>query len=297
LRASPIADGGSVSSTAAIFNPAVGSEKAAPKGYKVQYVGHSFHVFVPTVMASLAKEAGISAHQSLGMDMLPASYPCQHWNKNPNTVKNVLNAGKADVLTLATRELAPDECVSKFAKLAFKGNKNIRVMVQETWLPVSSDPNEKCTPARVGPGERDARINKCSNRDGTTVQGNEKTRAGWELPVRNKLRAQLQGLNKEFGRNVTSLVTTWDGIISLRNAVLKGQVPGVKKQTSLFLDGLGHPTTPLKNFVGYMWFSAMYGVNPNGMKSLAGSAPAGQAKILQEIAWKTVKSEPLNGLS
>jgi hypothetical protein len=106
------------SSNPAIFNPAVGSEKAVPKGYKVQYVGHSFHVFVPTVMASLAKEAGIAGHRSLGMDMLPASYPCQHWNKNPNTVKGVLNAGKADVLTLATRELAPDDCISKFAQLA-----------------------------------------------------------------------------------------------------------------------------------------------------------------------------------
>jgi hypothetical protein len=87
----------------------------------------------------------------------------------------------------------------------------------ETWLPVSLDPNERCTPARVGPGERDARVNKCSNRDGTTVQSNEKTRTGWELIVRNKLRTQLQGLNKQFGKNVTSLVTTWDGIISLRN--------------------------------------------------------------------------------
>jgi hypothetical protein len=121
-RASPVADGESASSTSAIFNPAVGWEKAAPKGYKVQYVGHSFHVFVPTVMASLAKEAGISAHRSLGMDMIPASYPCQHWNKNPNTVKNVLNAGKADVLTLATRELAPDECIAKFAQLAVSCN-------------------------------------------------------------------------------------------------------------------------------------------------------------------------------
>ena len=108
----------SATANTAIFNPVAGSEKAAPKGYRVQYVGHSFHMFVPTVMASLAKEAGISGHKSLGLDFLPASYPCQHWNKNPNTVKNVLNAGKADVLTLATRELAPDECISKFAQLA-----------------------------------------------------------------------------------------------------------------------------------------------------------------------------------
>ncbi len=33
--------------------------------------------------------------------------------------------------------------------------------------------------------------------------------------------------------------------------MLKGQVPGVKKQTSLFMDGLGHPTKPLRDFVGY----------------------------------------------
>jgi hypothetical protein len=122
-RASAIADRESASSTSASFNRAAGSEKAAPKGYRVQYVGHSFHMFVPTVMASLAKEAGISGHQSLGLDFLPASYPCQHWNKNPNTVKNVLNAGKADVLTLATRELAPDDCISKFAQLAVRASR------------------------------------------------------------------------------------------------------------------------------------------------------------------------------
>jgi hypothetical protein len=39
-------------------------------------------------------------------------------------------------------------------------------------------------------------------------------------------------------------------------AVIKGQVPGVKKQTSLFLDGLGHPTKPLKDFVGYSTLDA-----------------------------------------
>jgi hypothetical protein len=114
-QASPVAD---AESTSAIFNPAVGADKAAPKGYKVQFVGHSFHMFVPGVMGTLAKEAGLTSHKSLGMDMLPASYPCQHWNKNPNPVKNILNAGKADVLTLSTRELAPDECISKFAQLA-----------------------------------------------------------------------------------------------------------------------------------------------------------------------------------
>jgi hypothetical protein len=42
-----------------------------------------------------------------------------------------------------------------------------------------------------------------------------------------------------------------EDIVIMVTAVLKGQVPGVKKQTGLFLDGLGHPTKPLKDFVGY----------------------------------------------
>jgi hypothetical protein len=34
-----------------------------------------------------------------------------------NAVKEALKAGKADVLTLATREPAPDECIPKFVNL------------------------------------------------------------------------------------------------------------------------------------------------------------------------------------
>src|ERR1700753_1797097 len=101
----------------------------APKGYKVQWVGHSFHVYLPGPVASLAQEAGIRGHTSLGNEFLPASYPCQHWNQNPTGVKAKLQAGKADVLTLSTRELAPDECIGKFAELAVSGFRK-RVLVR-----------------------------------------------------------------------------------------------------------------------------------------------------------------------
>jgi hypothetical protein len=91
--------------------------QAAPKGKKVLWMGHSFHMFLPSPVASLAKEAGIQGHETAGSDMIPGSYPCQHWNKNSN-VKPILTAGKADVLTISTREVAPDECIPKFADLA-----------------------------------------------------------------------------------------------------------------------------------------------------------------------------------
>lgn len=265
-----------------------------PKGYKIQYVGHSFHQFLPTPMATLAKEAGIKGHVTLGFDMLPASYPCQHWNKNPNKVKERLNAGQVDLLTLASREIAPDPCIPKFAKLAYDHNKNIRVMVQETWLPVSADPGERCTTPKVGPGGSNPGINTCKNRDAATYQSLETTRSKWEAPFRKLLRDQLAGINKQLGKNVTSLVPVWDGVLALRQNVVQGKVPGVSKQSSLFRDGLGHATKPLQDLVTYMWFSSMYGINPAGYKSLTSSAS--QAKVLQRIAWDTVKKEPLNGV-
>jgi hypothetical protein len=93
---------------------------APPPGKKIQWVGHSFHWFLPNPVAQLAQEAGIQGHENIGIDRIGASLPCQHWNKGgeTNAVKEALKAGKADVLTLATREPAPDECIAKFAQLA-----------------------------------------------------------------------------------------------------------------------------------------------------------------------------------
>jgi hypothetical protein len=81
---------------------------------------NSFHWFLPEPVAQLAKEAGIVGHKNIGVDRIGASEPCQHWNKggDTNAVKETLKAGAADVLTLATREKAPDPCIPKFVELA-----------------------------------------------------------------------------------------------------------------------------------------------------------------------------------
>jgi hypothetical protein len=44
-----------------------------PKGKSIQWVGHSFHQFLPTPVGKLAAEAGIKSHKSLGFDMIGAS--------------------------------------------------------------------------------------------------------------------------------------------------------------------------------------------------------------------------------
>jgi hypothetical protein len=95
----------------------------------------------------------------------------------------------------------------------------------------------------------------------------EKTRNTWEAPFGDLLREQLSGINKGLGANVTSLVSVWSGILSLRQSkyrhasgmsaltkvteVVEGKIPGVAKQSNLFQDGLGHAKQPLKDFVSY----------------------------------------------
>jgi hypothetical protein len=91
-----------------------------PKGKAIQWVGNSFHWFLAAPVAKLAQEAGIQGHRDVGNDRIGGSEPCQHWNKGgkTNAVKDALNAGKAEILTLTFREKAPDECVAKFIDLA-----------------------------------------------------------------------------------------------------------------------------------------------------------------------------------
>jgi hypothetical protein len=41
-----------------------------------------------------------------------------------------------------------------------------------------------------------------------------------------------------------------------------------------------------------VWFSALYGINPTGMKALGNS---GHASVLQKLAWEILQKEPLRG--
>jgi hypothetical protein len=81
--------------------------------------------------------------------------------------------------------------------------------------------------------------------------------------------------------------------LTISLVVVKGSLPGVAKQSGLFVDSLGHPKQPLQDTASYMWFSALYNINPKGMKALGSPA---QAPILQKLAWETLQKEPLNGL-
>src|ERR1051325_4226014 len=71
------------------------------KGQRIFFTGHSFHYFMPTILADMAKKAGIKDHTQVGLSAIGGSRVYQHWNvpEEKNKAKEALKSGKLDVFT------------------------------------------------------------------------------------------------------------------------------------------------------------------------------------------------------
>src|SRR5436190_15891065 len=109
-----------------------GDKPADPitKGQRVYTCGHSFHVWVPGIVADLAKKAEIPDHVQVGLSSIGGSKVIQHWNVADDKFKSkeALTSGKVDVLTLSPIYF-PDAGIENFTKLALEHNPNIRILI------------------------------------------------------------------------------------------------------------------------------------------------------------------------
>ena len=258
------------------------------KGLRVYSAGHSFHVFVPGQLAQMAKSAGIQDHVLVGLSSIGGSRVIQHWNVIDDKFKSkeVLKAGKADVLTLAPIHL-PDEGIENFVALALEGNPNIRVTIEEFWLPFDIyDTTFKQRPAKV-------------DHNAPTADDLRKLHA----PYFKSMDEHVAELNKKYGKQVLFVVPAGQAIIALREKIIAGQAPGLKQQEDLFTDPIGHATAPLQALVSYCHFAVIYKRSPVGLPLpqvlAAAKKPEWDDKLnllLQELAWEAVTAHPLSGV-
>ncbi len=269
------------------------------EGQRAFFVGPSFHLFIVQPLITLAKEVGITGHRVEGWDMISRSTPMQHWKKGggDNKVKKALRTGKIDVLTLATnfwaqrrRVIMPEPGIDLFADMAVEHNPGVRVLVQQSW----GDP---LTAAMMGPRTAGT-VPTNKTRDAATADDIARYRkdAAGDL---DRLREQIMGINDRHGRQLAHLVPVNEVILRLRESVAAGALPGVKAQSRLFRDAVGHGTQPTIDGVSYAWFAALYRQSPVGLKALVNpqdaDAPA-QHAVLQDVAWNAVLDEPLSGV-
>ena len=200
------------------------TQVAAPlvKGQRVFTCAHSFHAFVYRQLAEAARNAGLQDHQCVGLSSIGGSRISQHWDvaEEKNTAKAALRAGKVDVLTLSPIWM-PDDGIEKFARLGVEHNPDIRITVQEFWLP--NDTYEPRYPL-------DTR--KKVDHDATDLAALQQAQTRYDHDVDEF----VSGINRRLGKNVLLTVPVGQAAVALRKKIVTGQAPGLKKQWDLFRD-------------------------------------------------------------
>jgi hypothetical protein len=256
------------------------------KGQRVFFSGHSFHYFMPPILADIAKKAEIKDHTQLGLSAIGGSRVYQHWNvpEEKNKAKEALKAGKVDVFTMAPIYL-PDDGIEKFVKLGLDNNPKMRLFVQENWLPWDHfDEAFKAPPGKV-------------DHDAPTVESLRKLHA----PYFKAIDEHVAELNKKYQTKAVHVAPVGQAVIALREKILAGQAPGLKAQNDLFTDAIGHAKPPLQALVAYCYYALIYEKSPVGLPVPGIIAKANESeklnRLLQEIAWEAVTSHPLSGVT
>lgn len=280
-----------LSGSAAFAQQSATTERRAAKsdtdsttGLRVFVCGHSFHTFIARYLADMARDAGLTSHETLGSQFLGGSSVKQHWDvpAEKDKVKPALESGKVDVLTLSPNWYVPDVAIGQFTELALKHNPQSKIVVQVSWAAFDSD--------GFKPFIKDNR-----ERDTKTFADIEHLLDLFHMV----LELQAKQINTQHGRQVITLAPVGSAVVKLRAKVIAGEAPGIKKQSELFTDPIGHATLPVVALCSYVNYATIYGKSPIGLKTFINpkdpNSPKLQ-KLLQEIAWETVTSYEPSGV-
>ena len=263
------------------------AQSPAPAGLKVLTAGHSFHVWMPPLVAEMAKAAGIQGHEQLAISSIGGSKVIQHWDLPPekNKAKPILEAGKADLFTMAPTFL-PDPGIENFTKLGLEHNSKIRFTLQQNWVPFE-DPELWLSKSRP----------KSIDRDVITLA---QLRAKHD-PYFKMIEDHVKELNARIPAAKIAIVPSGEAVLALRDKVIKGEAPGIKTQNELFTDVLGHPGPQIRVLSAYCHFAVIYRRSPVGLpvNGLLAKLPEAEKlnQLLQEIAWKAVTGHPMSGVT
>ena len=304
-----------------IFTFGVETDQQTPpitKGQRVFTVGHSFHTWVVPILDEIAKSAGISDHHVAGVSYIGGSTVLQHWNlpDAQNKAKQALISGQVDVLTLAPIWL-PDAGIENFVTLGLQHNPDLRITVQEYWLP-----NDTYHP--VYPLE----TTRVVDHNAATMPELRKQHKLYFNDMDNYVR----DLNKKLGKKAVFVVPVGQAVLALREKIIAGRVPGLKTQAELFYDSWGHPEQVIEVLAAYCHFAVIYRRSPVGLPvprlltedqswpdftqavdglRVAPFAPAVSIekiqiptediaplnRLLQQLAWDAVIHHPMSGVS
>lgn len=263
-------------------------QAAAIPGQRVYSIGHSFHVFMPAILTDVAAAAEIKEHKQVGLSSIGGSRVIQHWEVADDKFKSkaLLREGKVDVLTMAPIFL-PDDGIDHFCSLALEHNPNIRITLQEFWLP-----NDRFNVANF----REA--HPVTDRNARSLKELRDQHTAYFASIDE----HVKKLNEKFGKTAVYVTPVGQAVLALREKAAAGEIPGIKQQSELFTDPIGHATPTIQILASYCHFAVIYRRSPVGLPAptrlARGAAPTDPAlvKLLQELAWQAAVQHPLSGV-
>jgi len=199
-----------------------------------------------------------------------------------------------DVFAVSPRTDMTPEDFSLLDDLAIDAGSAARILVEVPWSAGGTD-----DPAAEGGGsQRNLPVSGYGRVDEATVQGwIDRLHAPdgylWQV------RTQLARINERAGRPMAFLVPSVDAVHRLRLEVLRGEVPGIERESQLFVDGGAEAGTPVRHLLAYVWFTSIYRQPATGLTALVEPGDATSAereRLLQLLAWDVVTAEPMGGL-
>src|SRR5262245_4058992 len=301
--------------TACSGTPSQSAASTAPitQGQKYVMATHSFNVFIgptrsrdanaevkPGPLAALAAERSKVGHENLAVQMIGGSTPMQHWNQgdgddSKNIAKVALAKGGVDVFTMSPNAKMPEPGIDLFGDLVIKTNPNARILVQNSW---SAWDGTGTTTSVGGSGAPDFKNEDHNKADVATIDkwlASLDTKGGYL----ERMRTQLEGINTRAGHSMAYIVPSATAVYTLRKEIVQGHVAGIRQQSEIFRDAMGHPQQPLANVVTYTWYATMYRESPVGSKALIDAndpTSAPRELLLQQIAWNSAIAEPMSGV-
>ena len=282
--------------------PAHQQTQPITKGQRVFTAGHSFHVWVAPLLDEIAKSAGISDHHIAGVSSIGGSTVLQHWNaQETSPACMALISGQVDVLTLSPIWL-PDPGIENLARLGLQHNPDIRITVQEFWLP-----NDTYHP--VYPLE----TNIVVDHNAATMP---ELRKQYELYF-NDMDNYVRDLNKKLGKDAVLIHVPigTEAVLALlagKGCRRPGAVPEDAGGTVARRAGVIRPTLPIEILSAYCHFRRDLPPQPGGFADAQGIDegalegrrqynPPRHAKtlnrLLQELAWDAVIHHPMSGVT
>ncbi len=252
-------------------------------GCRVFICGHSFHIFNARYLGPLATLAQMPDHETVGQQMIGGSSVTQHWNlpDEKNRCKQALKRGDVDVLTMSPNWIIPDPAIEKFVDLGLEHNAHMRFVVQMSWTAFDSMTR--------------GTLKDLEDRNTKTIADLRPAQQAFAEAIET----QVAEINAKHDRPVVFISPVGYAVLKLREAVIDGKAPGVKRQSDLYRDLLGHGQPPIVALCVYVNYATIYRRSPVGLEpfdTFSGAVTPELHQLLQAIAWEVVSTYPQSGV-